>query len=302
MSTIWEYVASLLPNTTRDIVIDDLRNVQNELKTTTLVVYKDAVPLFKRWKPASKDIEFKQSYFIKTVKTKSSSESMIECIYKSLLKLEESLEAATECTIDMFNKEISGVALSYRKANILQYIECAHFVVNYARAFLIYLYNEEQKANGTDAEIYDLLKYDVKYIDKQWMDFIMLIELFNKDVVNKYNFRKTVDNIPDIVVSKDNLQTLNATVGKDKLDPFQFGFLSVKWNPIFHVRIKIAEYQARKYKKALKEREALELRRMLLELQRDGKQNAKLEAQLGYVKDEIDDITRDIVHMEEKNG
>ena len=41
---------------------------------------------------------------------------------------------------------------------------------------------------------------------------------------------------------------------------------------------------------------------MLLELQRDGKQNAKLEAQLGYVKDEIDDITRDIVHMEEKNG
>ena len=302
MSFIWEYVTSILPNVSRDTIIDDIRSIQNELKTTTLSSYKDSIDVFKKWTPKSKELIFKVNYFNKVVKSRVTTDSMVENIYKSLHKLDESLASVTECTLDLFNKEVSGVGLSYRKANILQYLEAASFVTSYARTFLIYLYNEDAKSHGSSVDGYDLLRYDVKYINEQWMNFITLIELFNNDVVNKSNFKKTIDNIPDISVSKDNLNTLNTTIGKDKMDPFHFSSISIKWNPIFRIKIKIAEYQAKKYKKALKEREALELRRLLLEAKKDGKENAKLEAQLGFVKDEIDNITRYIDEMEQKNG
>ena len=105
---------------------------------------------------------------------------------------------------------------------------------------------------------------------------INVIALPKKEIETKFK------EIPNVLVNAESIETSQQLLGKDKTDPFQMRFIPLVLNPIYHVRIRVAEYQAAKYREAKEERGILELRIMLLKEQRSGRENAKIEKQIEY--------------------
>ena len=70
-------------------------------------------------------------------------------------------------------------------------------------------------------------------------------------------------------------------------------------NPIYHIRIRIAEWQAAKYQEAKEERSMVELRLLSLKELKSGKDNARLEQQIEYNQERLSKLTAKIGRMEE---
>jgi hypothetical protein len=82
----------------------------------------------------------------------------------------------------------------------------------------------------------------------------------------------------------------------------RFGFINHRYNPIYHVRLAIAEWQAAKYHEAVEEQKSLELRLMHLKKQRSGQQDAALEKMIDVQEKRMLVITNEIIEMERDAG
>jgi hypothetical protein len=108
------------------------------------------------------------------------------------------------------------------------------------------------------------------------------------------------EEIPDITVTAAGDRTVQSTLGVSKLDPFRHGFVPLAMNPIYHIRMKVADYQHYRYERAKAEKDALELRKLRLERLQHGKQDAALDKQIEYTQKRIDDLTLQIRKVEEQ--
>jgi ABC-type phosphate transport system auxiliary subunit len=71
-------------------------------------------------------------------------------------------------------------------------------------------------------------------------------------------------------------------------------------NPVYHVGMLVAEWQAARYKAAQEELRTLQLRKLNLEKKLEGKSDAKIEQQISYMQKRVDDLEYKIVKMEKK--
>ncbi|MOA51277.1 hypothetical protein D3C78_1744100 [compost metagenome] len=99
-----------------------------------------------------------------------------------------------------------------------------------------------------------------------------------------------------MVVAPDDVSTVEATVGATKTDPFHFGIIPVRLNPIYYVRMAIAEWQVNRYKAAVEEKRALEYRLLVL---KDGSKDAKIEQEIVYTEGRLQKLNKKLNDMEE---
>jgi hypothetical protein len=104
--------------------------------------------------------------------------------------------------------------------------------------------------------------------------------------------------IPEIQVTASDSDSLRNTIGDAKLDPFKLGFIATKANPIYYIRMLVAEYQVRRYKEMKEELSLLQLRRMNLEKYKANKPDASLERQIEYVESRAQKLSFEISEME----
>ena len=111
--------------------------------------------------------------------------------------------------------------------------------------------------------------------------------------------KKKLSEVPDIVITEDNQQTLPKTMGQSKLDPLQMNFIGT-WGLQYGLGLLLAEWQASRYKQAKETLKLVQLRKLNLEQVHGGKPNPKVQKEIEYLEARAKDLQYKIKMLEEK--
>lgn len=295
---ILSYVQSLLPSISKDTVLEDLAVTKSILEKTTVPAYETAVECFKGRKFKSKEVLDLFTAINRNVDLGRN--SVIEGVHDALPKIIENVDLMIRVAHKLLNEDVSASGFSYKKANILQFIEGITFITKYARKMLVYVFvAETHSAGGSETIRESLTPIEINWITQNSVYFARLLA----DITGKSaSVQAHIDAVPDLVVNQDNAEVLPKTIGEKKTDPFRMGFIPVFLNPIYHVRMAVAEWQAERYNQAVDELELVRLRRMRLEKQVTGQSDAALEKEIDYMERRIQGLEAKIAKMEKQNG
>lgn len=288
------YINSLLPSFSRDQLMEDLDTVADELRSHVIPPYTTAVKEFGSDKFYSADAQAADELFNKRLDFNYKG-NHLKGILQSLENADNLIKLLQTMVDTEFAIDITQGGLNTLRVNIMQLVEILGFTTRYARRHLNYILVCESCHYSGKVVSDSFSSGELGWLRAgrdAFINGINIISLDAKEIETKFK------DIPNILVNAESIEASQNLLGKDKTDPFQMRFIPLVLNPIYHVRIRVAEYQAEKYREAKEERGILELRIMLLKEQREGRDNAKIEKQIDYNEGRL----QKIVYKLEKIG
>lgn len=289
-----EMLGLLTPSLKKYDILTVIYNTQKELKESSILAYNTFDEQFKNWDFKSKEakrliptfnaiVKKRQGNILTTVKwTLNNSYSMLEKLIPVIEK------GFTDTTV--------ASSITYKKAQYLQLLDAIKFYNEFSRDFLNYiLIAETGEFDKGNTLVKSLTPAKIKYIEYNLNNFCYLTDALNQDV---HTVIKLLENVPDIIVKEDNIELVESTNGKMKVDPLKMGFISVNRNPFYSVMVKIALRQHASYEKALEERELLRLRIVDLKKSMEGNPDPAIQKQIDNYQNLVDKLDYKISKVE----
>lgn len=295
---ILEYFKSLVASFKRNTLMEDSRIVSTELKTKAIPVYTEAARKFRgSGKFESNECrDFEKRYF--SFSGKDNSKGMIESILGKLKLMQKILEITSGIVEHKFEDTTLVNGLTVLKVNVIKVLDSAGFISRYSLHLLnaVYIY-ETAFLTGDKNYVEDhLSKGQIKWLNDNFMSFAKLIDAIG---IDEADFEKVMTDIPDVSFSADP-EAVTGALGEQTVNPLGLlSFSPTSNNPIYHIRLMIAEYQANRYKESTELKTVLELRLLNLEKANAKNPDVKLEQEIAYTQSRIDRITTAIRDAEE---
>lgn len=272
---IANFVKSLLPSIERNTLLDTIDSTLVELTDYTLPAYSAALSanLFTdKYQPKSK-------WFIAKNKTYRSSgfpysAALVPHIHAVLATMPVKLKWIRKQLEAERSTTLVSRGLSYQVASLIQLVSYAGFVSRYSRRFLLQTYCEEiptyfARGDGSSLPT-PFSPIELNKMDELFPGFLELIAIFgipDNQLANK------LGKIPDYIVDPDDDGSVISSGTDEALDPLNVGFIPHRYNPIFHARMAIADYQHSRYLSAKEESQSLSLRLLAMKQARDAGQD-----------------------------
>lgn len=295
---ISNFLESLLPTVSKDTVRDDLNLSVEEFN-------QHVDPVYKQFEKNFQNYQFKNptlNAFEKKLKNSdvqiNYSGNWLVAIYKEAIKHTPEKIKLVQYMMDDNSKTADFVreAMKVREVNAVQLAEVLSFMVRYSRRLLNYAVTIETNYLKQEDENGRVLIAEVEWINKHYSPFLVGLAFL---ATKKAKATELIDKVPDILVNKANAQEVMA-VASHTADPFRMGFIPLVLNPIYHVRMRIAEWQAARYHEAKFEQQALATKLMYLQKKAEGKDDAKLERTIEEYERLLAKKTYELHAMEEK--
>lgn len=293
---IRDFVSKLLPTFGRDRIIEDLRITQGDLQEL-VAVYAEAKRLFESHKPKSEQVKDLFGKFKRIVGGKNADNAVVH-IADHLPEILANVTIASELAKTYLQNNVAGAGLTIKQASIVRYVDGLYLISKYARKFLNYVYVYEA-AQFPDLNSMNpaesIPKAEAKWIIDSMTDFC---HAYMAALGVPQELIKDIENAPDIEVAKANHGLLETTLSPKQLDPRQMNFIGTNYNPIYYIRMVIAEWQVRRYKAAKEELTALQLRQVQLQKLLKGQADANIERKIAYTESRIQRLNYEIAEME----
>ena len=301
------FLNSLLPSFGKQTVLEDIRQTRNVLMSVTIPSYENAMRLFGTRKLANATLQKDWESFRRQVKGAQGANTIaaIEKTFKSMLSTLELVEKLVEKD---YADDIEGTGVTYYKAAVLQMLESIGFAADYSLKYLNYVIivetseiypgdDDEDEAKEVADVAGALTPAELRFINERFNDFCTIMATLSKPTDKiKIDFEA----IPDITITATGDSVITSTVGQAKTDPFAHGFIPIAMNPIYHIRMRVADWQHNRYEMAKAEKQILELRKLKMEKALAGKKDAALEQQIEYTQKRIDNLNIQIRKVEEE--
>lgn len=289
-----KFLQLMLPSFERSRLTEELDVVRNEIKEITLPPYEVAADFYKRSSLISKAAQNYDKNFANGVGSKARGNYVF--IGHFVLKgMEERLVVIDRLVNKAFAKDVASSSISFLRANLIQYLEVASFASRYARRLLLWTLSEEQSDSNSPYNIPKAMsKAEERWIWENRDNYIRCLTIL---MIETRQLESMFQAIPDMVVAPTDVTMVEQTLGVTKTDPFAFGLIPVRLNPIYYVRMSIAEWQVGRYKAALEEKRALEYR--MLAMKESHAPDAKLEQEITYTEGRLQKLNKKISEMEE---
>jgi hypothetical protein len=297
------YIKSLLPSFTRVTALEDCRMRRLEITTVTHPAYEAALRLFNNRTFQYPELRSDFEVFKRHVRGPSAPNTVVavERTFKNIVSI---LDALEEVINSNYGEDIAGAGMTYYKSAVLQLLESVNFATKYARRYLNYVlvvetsYIEDPQgealANDLGAAI---VPADVRYLRDNFLQFCtVMVNLTKPANVIEAQLKQ----IPDVTITDENAKTLPHTAGDSRIDPFSHGIIPVAMNPIYHIRMRVAEWQVDRLNNAKEEKKLLELRRLKMERSLAGKKDASLDKQIDYIQGRIENLDAEIRRKEQE--
>lgn len=301
--SIANFVSKLLPRIDRKNVAEDIRLTSAELAESVIPSIEASAAFFKVVRTASKEVRALEadfySYFDRHGASKKGNMFLeLQDAFANVQLNLQSIKGFVETEID---KDILPVGMTARKIVILRGASHISFLSRYTMALLNYVYAKETEANNTDHDDeLKITKAELAYVEKFFPQAIRLLSIYG--VPNK-KFVDLVKATPEIYV---NAKTADAVAGIYSKNEYDFipadlvsGFIG---NPIYRIRLVIAEWQNARYESMKNKKQQLELRLLNLEMYKDGKNDPQLAKEIGRLQSRIENYDADLRETEEKLG
>jgi len=286
--------ASLLPSTSKETLLGDINLIRESINVYTLPVYKTASDMARNAplkgeiaemleKKAKRELDLYKDNALQTIHTALSRAVVNLSVVEDLVRK------------NVEQDSLMRDAMTYTQASILQYIQVVRFCSSFARRLLLVM--TEQSANVLSDEYSKSRERELDYV-KQYMDGFL--RGINAVGGKKQDTVEAFEKIPDILLDPETVDVTKQTVGIRRIDPFKFDLIPYRWNPIYHLRMAITNWQVQNAKLAQEELESLELRLLHLKQRRDGKENASIEQQINHTQARIDKLRYKLHRDEQK--
>lgn len=296
---IVDYVKKLIPMMSKDKVIEDLTITINDLKNNILPTYEAATEHFKVNKLKSKEnIELSNAFYKEfDLHRGIKQSSFISEITKRLPHLIANAELTLKNITEIMEANIVNEGLSTKKANLIKIAEMMSFITRFAPNLLNTVYvNETINLDKSAVDSIGLAPQTIKYVTNKINIFAGVVSDYGID--NK-TFKNLYDNIPDVLIITSNKDALSVMHNNSTLDPFSSGLVSgFTYNPIYHIRTIIANYQTSKYEANKEKKKILELRLLYLKLKEENNNDAATEKEINYLQSRIDKLEKELTDFE----
>ena len=297
-----DYVLRLVPKFEKTRILDDIEGVYRINKECLIPSLETAESMFKQTKYSSELVTKYVEAFEKATRG-SAKGGVIKgnlLVAKNSLEVLEFLKSLVE---DQFGDVIVKDGLTFKKANILRYIEAIRFYSDYTRLFVRWLVTKETEAKfpaDVDPDVNAFTPAQESYIRDNFTNYTALVELVAKSVKE---LSETFEGIPEALVNERSNGINSALGGAGRTDPFGFsGLIASKWDPFYAMGMAWNAWVINRYNAAVDERRALELRLLRQkELERNAP-NPKTKEIIEYTETRLAKLNSKIKDMEVKYG
>jgi hypothetical protein len=296
---IIQYVKALLPHIEKSKLLDDLRVTISELENVALPNYNVASTYFKSEKIKSDlNKEISNEFYLKAELKTAKQSSFIADIFKKLENVKSNSEYLLEQAEELFEHNIIAEGLTARKLSLVKAAESISFISRFSTDLLNLVYTNE--ATNVDSNVDESLRLPpivVTNINKNISNFTRLLCDYG---VPTDTFKKLFSNIPEVIVNSKTANTISGIYKESDIDPFSNSLVvGFTGNPIYHIRLMVAEWQASRFKANKDKKKILELRLLHLKLINNKKNDPKLEQEINYIQNRVDKIERYLKDVEE---
>lgn len=290
-----DFVSKLVAIFNKDTIIEDIRITRGELEKLQ-ASYSFAADLARSWKFKDETISGMVSDFKRSVSGPDNGNPIVH-IAHHLKTVQENLNTAEKLVQANLSGQVSSLGLTYKQAAVLQYVNAIYLVSKYGRKWLnmIFVYESARyEESGTVIED-SITKDERKWLEETFSDFLVAYGTAIGDVAT---VMKKLNEVPEITVSESNENNLNSTVGLNKLDPMKAGIIATKANPIYFVRMVIAEWQVARFNESKEELRLIELRLQLMKELQAKRPNAKLEKTIAQCESRVQAMQATVAELE----
>ena len=299
---IINFINTLRTIISKNDIIDDLTIRRRELKDVTIPLYRDAVNNLADYKYKSQKVINLNKTFNSIVKS-SQNNNFLVSIHRGLRNLDDLSTKLINLVDKTFEKNTTVDGITFSKVQIIQLIEAVYFINRYAPKLLNFIIIMETSTYDENQSNYikeSLTNAQIDYINNNFKMFCMLIE---KILAGPDNTIKLLSKIPEYVAANETEDTLVALKGRSAIDPIGFSNFIAPWlNPIYHIGIKIAEYQTNRYEELKDETKLIKLRILNLENILGDEPNPVIEKEINYYQDLVQKNELKLEDMEKKYG
>jgi len=294
------FVRALLPRLEKDKVLEDLRITVSELDTIVAPNYKLASDYFRTNKLKSDEAKYLSDTFYKNLDNGGISKqpNFLAEVSVRVANLEENAKYISAQIEEIMERDIINEGLTAKKALLVRASEAISFASRYAIDLLNYVYIAE--AVNVNAELEESMKLspaDMKKVEARIIAFARIVSDYG---IPNNKFSKVITEVPDVIVNSKTSASISSLYKERDLDPLASSYVAgFTGNPIYHIRLSIAEWQASRYKANKDKKKMLELRLLHLKLISEKKNNPKIEAEIEYIQSRIEKIERYLRDVEE---
>lgn len=298
MSKIIDYVRRLNPVGERKDILSTLSQLEDELGEYTLPAAETYQELTKGKVPKG---AYSKELTRELQKRVSFSGSAIDLIIESLKVLEGNIPTLEREIKKLFGFQFTREGLSFKRVNLLQYVDAASFYVRYARKALMRVISEGSMVAGKGkATPMTWSKAEEAWLADNLFKFASLFTAINRDSAT---LQKTINSTSDAIVDEETLGTALNSLGPTGTDPMRLsGLFGPTSNPIFSLGKWRAEMAVKRYHVAKEEHQLLQLRlQEWREIESEGMTNPKLQKLIQYTEQRVEKLDYEITKIEEAN-
>ena len=298
---IFDFLKALLPRLNKNKILEDLRITSSELETIAIPSYQVASEHFKLNKPESEEVKELINVFYSHFNAQGGGKksNLIEEISKRLPFVKENTDYILEQSENLLEKDIIREGLTAKKTILIRAAENLSFISRHSLDLLNYIYTCEANQAGLKVEGFasETLAPGVsKHIQDNMGRFARILSDYS--IPNK-DFSKMISEVPEINVNDKNRGTMSSMYNEKDIDPLSGSQMQGFVNPIYHVRLVEAEWQASRYKANKEKKKLLEYRLLQLKMFNDEKSDPKLEEEIEYLQTRVDRLGRYLIEVEE---
>jgi hypothetical protein len=271
------YFKSLLPSFGQDRIIDDLQRMRAEVEENLLPSLIQASTAFHDVKFKSDVALIAQSKLQK--RFDAAHQGLFEILHDIFKDAPAKLELLENAVEEYFAKDVEKESLTYRRASILQFIELYSFAIQYTiRMVLRVIIAESYEEAGKSSEVDSYMSAKEKaYFAEHYDAWLAALNVADKTPTQ---IEQAFAAVPEVVIDEAHADAHASTIGAKALDPMGMNFVKPSWNPIYRVRLVMAEWDVQLINRSKEERKMVELRLRELKNRRDGVDDAKLQHQI----------------------
>lgn len=301
---ITSFIKKMLPIFKKNDVVTDMETSLESIEIAVIPSLTMLADLYKLGKPLSKDVKAITKAFYENVERNkggvdfSRSEDLAADLLAAFSGVKLNGEIILQDLESTASDAVMSEALSALKAFLFRAVAHYSFMAKFATDLGNYiLIKEAENTNKDLSEKYMMNKKQCSMLEDNIWIFARLVTFYGQSTTA---FKDTLENIPDIILPKENAEDVIDTFTASKVEPLSMipaGFIG---SPIYSIRLVFAQWEATRYKEYRDKKRLLELRYLHLKMLKErGDSDVNLEKEIETLQREVTDLDYKIVKMEE---
>lgn len=292
-----KYLDSLLPNFSKQRLLEDLNVMREELRENTLPPLMSISKTFGKRKWLSEWVKTFEEQFSKDSGIRYSG-NFLNGMVETMGTVLDNMDSVEHMIGEYYADDILRDAMTILRVNLMQYLETMNFAIHYTRRALVTVMAVEIKAVDQEAGA-EVMPGELEWLERGRSNYFTALRILSD---KRENIERKFKELPEMTVTKASAQNALAVAGISKVDPFQFGLIPTFLNPIYHIRMAIADWQVTRFKAAQEEKRMLDFRLLQLKLAADGKKDARLEQEIEYTETRLQKLNYKLKQWEDDYG